>query len=86
MPPRRRRLGSARRRSPPRLHPGRRQRERGEHDIEYKDFGHDRWHRKAVVGGALVEVRAMCGPERLAADNALEQRQGRIRQIIERQK
>src|SRR5262249_12901411 len=39
-------------------------------------------HRKAVVGGALIEMAAMRRPERLAPCGAPEQRDGCIRRIV----
>ena len=56
-----------------------------EHDIEREHLADHLPHRKAVVGGALIEMRAMRRPERLAPHHPAQQRHRGIGQIIQRQ-
>ena len=61
------------------------QRERAQRKIDQKDTGDDLGNGEAVVDRALIEVRAMRLPERLALGDAAGERDGRIGEIIERE-
>ena len=54
-------------------------------DIEREHLAHHAQHRKAVIGSALVKMRAMRRPEWLAPHHPAQQRHGRVGQIIQRQ-
>ena len=54
-------------------------------DVEREYLAHHARYRKAVVGGALVEVGAMRRPERFAPCHPPKQRDGGVGEIIERQ-
>src|ERR1700689_4768975 len=49
-----------------RMRIGRGDRQHRKPDIEHEYLAHHAKHRKAVIGGALIEMRAMRRPERLA--------------------
>ena len=59
-------------------------REPGQRDIDQEHAADDRVHAAAIVGRALIEMRAMCEPEPLAPCDPLNQRHRRIRKVIKR--
>ena len=61
------------------------ERERAQPEIDQKDAGDDLGNGEAVVGRALIEVRAVRLPERLALGDAAGERDGRVGEIIERE-
>src|SRR6266403_5564820 len=60
-------------------------RERGQRQINQKDASDDFAHRKAVVGGALIEMSAMSLPDRLAPHEAMCEGDRGVGEIIEGQ-
>src|SRR5262245_32848373 len=59
------------------------ERERGQRQIDQKDASDDLAHGQAVIGGALIEMRAMRLPERLAPHDAAGEGDRRIGEIVE---